>query len=610
MISQPAPKLFVRSIRGRLALLVLAITVPAAVLVAVLTRQAYENELAAVARHLLVTTRTLATLVERKFDASEALLRSLESLPALEHDDIPSFEARVRATVPGRNQWVVLLDATGHQLVNTRLSPGAPLPLSGQESDFWAALRGGQRYVSNVFVGAVAREPVLSVSVPVMRHGMMKYALTLVMLPSALAEAIAMDQISQGEIMAVVDRKGTVAARSRGAERFVGMKATPDMVAAVTSQSSGVIESVTLEGIPTISAFSRCPTIGWTAAMGAPRAEIYASAQSLLRLAATWSAVLIGLAGLAAVWIWRSVVRGMDVLVLETERAGAGNVSPGRLTGLEEIDRVAMVLRDTAERLSLRERDLKHLNETLEERVATRTSELAAANTALVSANRELDDFARVASHDLREPLRSISAFAEIVREENGAQLDETGRSYLDRVCAATKRLSSLLDSILAYSKASSAPLATFETVDLNETVAEVQQDCLHRLTSTRGRIEAGKLGSVCGDPKQLHQLLLNLISNALKFHRPGVPPVVTIQSRRKGRMLHLTVTDNGIGFAQSAADRIFAPFERVDRSYEGSGVGLAIVRRIAERHGGTVCASSTPGVGSRFEVILPIEPA
>ncbi|MEY4940663.1 MAG: hypothetical protein RIQ93_2398, partial [Verrucomicrobiota bacterium] len=452
VMSKFAPKLIIRSIRGRLALLVLAITVPAAVLVAILTARAYDDERAAVASHLLVTTRALAALVESKFDASHALLRGLASLPALERDDIVSFERRVRAAVPAGDQWVVLLDSSGRQLVNTRAPVGAELPNTGQDSDFWEALRSGQNYVSNIFVGPVARQPVLSVSIPVIRKGTLQYVLSLIMLPSVLAEAIAVEKISEGEIVAVYDRKGIVAARSRGADRFVGQKATPDMVAAVTSRSSGVLESDTLEGISTISAFSRCPTIGWTAAMGAPRAEVYASGQRLLRLAATWSGVLIGIAALAALWIWRSVVRGIEVLAQDTERVGAGEIPPADLTGLREIDRVGAVLRQTAERLALRERDLKHLNETLEERVATRTSELAAANTALVNANRELDDFARVASHDLREPLRSISGFAEILREENAAQLDATGRNYLDRVCAATQRLSRLLDAILEYS--------------------------------------------------------------------------------------------------------------------------------------------------------------
>jgi signal transduction histidine kinase len=128
-------------------------------------------------------------------------------------------------------------------------------------------------------------------------------------------------------------------------------------------------------------------------------------------------------------------------------------------------------------------------------------------------------------------------------------------------------------------------------------------------METTRGRIEGAKLGSVYGDARQLHQLLLNLVSNALKFHQPGVPPIVSIQTRKQGRFLQLIVKDNGIGFAESAAERIFAPFERMDHTYEGCGVGLAIVRRIAERHGGTVCATSTPGEGSRFEVILPIQP-
>ena len=594
------------SLRGRLSLLVLMVAVPGLALVAGLTKHAYDQERAAMSRHLTNTTRAVAILAERKFEAAEGLLRGLASLGALQQGDLAGFEAKVRDAVDNRREWIVVSSPEGQQLVNTRVPTGQSLPVTLLEDEFWAAMRRGERYVSNVFTGAITQMPVFSVSIPVMRDGVLRYALSFAMVPAALGDAVAAQQITSDAIVVIIDRKGVIGMRSRSPERFAGKPARPELVDAAAERPEGVIESTTLEGIPSLTAFSRCPTIGWSAAIGAPRAQLYAAAENLLKLAAVWTVLIIVLTGVGAAWIGRTVVRGMDQLVHDTTRVGAGEVPPRHPTGLREIDLVSGALRLTAEQLIARQSELQELNQTLEERVAARTRELDSVNRALVSANRELEDFARVASHDLREPLRSMTSFTDLLQEEHAPQLDVTGRAYLDRVGKSARRMSRLLEAILAYSKASAAPLAEFQLVDLNVIVAEVQQDVTQRLKETNGSIVVGALGQVRGDGRQFHQLLLNLVSNALKFHRPNVPPVVTVESTTDRHSVRLIVHDNGIGFDPEKAERIFAPFERLERTIEGSGMGLAIVRRIAERHGGSVSATSTPGVGSRFEVLLP----
>lgn len=594
------------SLRGRLALLVLLVAAPAFILVAALTKRAYDQERTAVSRHLVTATRAVALLVERKFDSAEALLRGLASARSLEQGDLAAFEERVRATPVAADEWIVLIDPAGQQLMNTRLQAGQPLPRTEMEDGFWPAAQRGERHVSNVFVGPVANAPVLTVSIPVFRDGQLNYALVFAMLPSSLERAVAAHSITSGDIVAVIDRNGVIAVRNRNPERFIGQKARPELISAAAAQREGVFESDTLEGIASLSAFSRCGSIGWTVAIGAPRAELYASARGLLRVAAIWTAVIVALVCAVAAWIARSVIRGMDSLVADTVRIGVGEPPAGRRVGLHEVDVVAGALSATADKLSQRERELRLLNQTLEQRVASRTRELDQANRALQSANRELEDFARVAAHDLRQPLRSMISFAELLQAEHGAQLDAAGRDYLNRVCAAGLRLSGMLEAILAYSTASAAPLAPLQRVDLKHAVAAAEQDLAQPLQQTGGRIETGTLGSVDADPQQLHQLLLNLIGNGVKFHRPQVPPVVRVESWANEHWLHVTVSDNGIGFPPASAERIFAPFERLERRIQGSGIGLAIVRRIAERHGGSVRATSTPGEGSQFEVILP----
>lgn len=594
------------SVAGRLALLVLAVAVPGAVLVGLLTKRAYDAERAAVAKHLMTSTRAVATLAERKFDAGEALVRGLASYPALHAGDLPAFETRARQVLENPDDWIVLIDANGEQRINTRVPLGGELPKVILPAEFLATLKTGSRYVSDVLFGPVVAGPVLTVTIPVLLDGKLAYGITLAMTPAALARAVAIRELTKTQIVVILDRQGVVAARSRGAERFVGKPATPDLVAATASAPEGIIESRTLEGISTVTAFARCPTIGWTAAIGVPRAELNESAHQVLRLTLVWTFLMVMVAATLAWWIGRALVRGFADLVASTQHLARGEIPASVPSPLQEIDRVSLAVQKAARELSVRDRELKRLNDELETRVAVRTRELDQANTALRSANRELEDFARVAAHDLREPLRSMTAFTDVLREEHRQQLDETGRGYLDRVSRAAGRLSALLEAILAYSKTSTAPLGAFERVDLNHTLAAVQQDLTARIVQTGGRVEAAALPEVRGDAKQLHQLMMNLVGNALKFHRPGVPPVVSLKSVAADGWVTLWVTDNGIGFDPAAVERVFAPFERLHREYDGSGIGLAIVRRIAERHGGSVQATSQPGVGSTFIVRLP----
>ncbi len=251
---------------------------------------------------------------------------------------------------------------------------------------------------------------------------------------------------------------------------------------------------------------------------------------------------------------------------------------------------------------------LRDVNRTLEARVDERTAALGEANRELEARNRELQEFAYVASHDLQEPLRKIQSFAGLLASDHSATLGDEGRFFLQRIDDAASRMSRLVRDLLALSRIATRG-QDFQPVDLGQTLDLVMSDLELRLADTRGRVEVeGALPTIKADPLQMHQLLLNLVGNALKFVRPGVPPYVEVIAEDLGAQVRLTVQDNGVGFEQKYADRIFAPFQRLHgrTEYEGTGMGLAIVRRIVERHGGTITAESTPGEGSRFVVTLP----
>jgi signal transduction histidine kinase len=238
----------------------------------------------------------------------------------------------------------------------------------------------------------------------------------------------------------------------------------------------------------------------------------------------------------------------------------------------------------------------------------------------LARSNRELGDFATMASHDLQEPLRKVRAFADLLVEQYGPALDAEARDYLERMQNAARRMQALIHDLLALSRIDHKA-QPFAPVDLAVVAREVVADLELRIAQTGGHLELGDLPTIEAEPLQMRQLLQNLIGNALKFHRPNVPPVVKLHSRMvasqrlsRGAGAHsevyyeISVEDNGIGFDEKYLDRIFGVFQRLHGrgAYEGTGIGLAVCRKIAERHGGSITATSTLGQGASFLVTLP----
>lgn len=230
----------------------------------------------------------------------------------------------------------------------------------------------------------------------------------------------------------------------------------------------------------------------------------------------------------------------------------------------------------------------------------------------LSRANAELQQFASIASHDLQEPLRKIQAFGQRLKATYGDVLNEQGQDYLERMQNAAQRMQALIDDLLALSRVATRALP-FTPVNLTQIAQEVLSDLEVLIQQTDGRVMLCELPTIDADAMQMRQLLQNLIGNALKFHRQHEFPIVKIYSQniikeKAGEQCEIIIEDNGIGFDEKYLDRIFNVFQRLhSRSeYEGTGMGLAICRKIAERHGGSITAVSKPGQGAKFIVTLP----
>jgi light-regulated signal transduction histidine kinase (bacteriophytochrome) len=251
-----------------------------------------------------------------------------------------------------------------------------------------------------------------------------------------------------------------------------------------------------------------------------------------------------------------------------------------------------------------------------------KSEEIELKNIELDKMNKELKSFAYISSHDLQEPLRKIQTFASRIVDKEKENLSEEGNELFNRMQASAARMQSLIDDLLAYSRTHTSEL-NFEKVNLNTLIEEVVQDLKEEIEQRQATIQTDNLQEVRVIPFQLQQLFYNLISNSLKFSKPEQPLKITIKSEYiKGNTLeienidssttycHISFEDNGIGFEQQYSEKIFELFQRLygRNEYNGTGIGLAIVKRIVDNHNGAITAKGEEGKGATFDIYLPVE--
>ncbi|KUJ60854.1 PAS domain-containing sensor histidine kinase [Flavobacteriaceae bacterium CRH] len=264
--------------------------------------------------------------------------------------------------------------------------------------------------------------------------------------------------------------------------------------------------------------------------------------------------------------------------------------------------------------------DQKNFTDKLEKEVYERTAELEQKNKDLINMNIELQSFAYISSHDLQEPLRKIQTFASRLSDLDEQNISAKAKTYLSRIEVSAKRMQTLIQDLLAYSRTNSAD-RVFVKANLDEIAEEVKSDFSERIEETNAVIHFHPLGEITVIPFQFRQLLHNLIGNALKFLRNDVTPNVEIKAERiKGDQIkhqvdfpdkiyyHLTISDNGIGFDAEYNERIFEVFQRLntESEFSGTGIGLAIVKKIVENHKGIITANGQKGKGATFDIYLP----
>ena len=259
---------------------------------------------------------------------------------------------------------------------------------------------------------------------------------------------------------------------------------------------------------------------------------------------------------------------------------------------------VSAAIRDISEKKKL-ENQIREININLEKKVKQRTAELE-------TKNKELEQFAYVASHDLQEPLRTTSSFVGFLQEEYYGKLDENANSYLNYISQATERMQTLIKDLLDYSRIGRKTI--LQEVDCNEILSDVMADLSSAIEETNAKISVIEpLPVVKGYATELKQLFQNLISNSIKFHKENLAPEITISSKKLPGAWEFSFCDNGIGIDKQHHERIFIIFQRLHNrmDYEGSGIGLSHCKKIVELHGGKLWVDSQPGEGSNFQFTL-----
>lgn len=283
---------------------------------------------------------------------------------------------------------------------------------------------------------------------------------------------------------------------------------------------------------------------------------------------------------------------------------------------LEKRQKLEKALQDEKERLESRVNErtsqLKLTNEGLREEIKKRQKverKLRKFSDELKRSNHELEEFAYVSSHDLQEPLRKIRAFGDLLAEEYGGKLGD-GKEYLLRMQSSANRMSQLIEDLLTFSRVTTKTAVT-KDIDLNIIMHDVINDLDNRIKREQGEVRIlSKLPTIRADETHMRQLFQNLISNGLKFHDPKTKPVVEISYQKENNAHTILVKDNGIGIEEEYLDKIFAVFQRLHakQAFDGTGIGLAVCKKIVERYNGTIKVESQLGVGTTFNISMPIE--
>jgi signal transduction histidine kinase len=592
-------------LKWHLILLVVGTLLPVVAFTGVVLHRLSESERAMAERRLLRSARELASLLDREMSGTIRTLSALAESERLDRGDLQAFHAEASRVLKTQPSWslVILLSPEGGQLVNTGLPWGKDLPAVNEPASLSRVIAMRRPIVGDLARGR-RKGGILAfpVRVPVVRGGAVRYVLTAVITPKALASLVG-QQLSPNEewTRTVVDGQGVIVARSRDPERFVGQPGTPSFLRRIREAPEALQPETTMEGKPVYLAFRRADLSGWTAVIAVPRDVVEGPARRSLLVVTGIGLALLTLSGVGASLFSRRLSRSLESAALAADTLALGQRPETRPSSVAELARLSEALERSAELLIQK-------GEQLNEQLARTEAARADAETA----SRGKDHFMAMLGHELRNPLAPIRNGVYLLREllppdEKVARV----RTVIERQLA---HLTRLVDDLLDASRTERGKVALkTQPLDLCLVVREAFGDFKDRFDQAGFACHLAvpeKPVRIEGDPTRLAQCVGNLLHNALKFTPAGGR--VNLSLSVNDGLAHLDVEDDGIGIDPALLPMLFQPFSQgpqsLDRSQGGLGLGLALVKGLVELHGGTVnVASAGTGLGTRFTIRLPL---
>lgn len=599
---------FFAGVRARLMLLAAFCTLPAFGILFYSARLTDERNIEKAKADLQAHAASAAAELEADIRSAAVMLRALSRIPTVADLKSPQCLQDLRRIVAADSRFA---NVNGFTPTGEFVCSGLPISAGVNVADrdyFLRALASDEVIVGEPVTTRLRGRPVLPVAVAVRDPlGKPKSVLSVNLNLEKFADRVTRSAVEPNTVMTLWDGRAKVVFRWPDLEQVTG-KTFSELPTGreITSRPSGYFEALGLDGARRIVGFASVP--GWKdlnlkLSFSLPLDSLHAPSREALRRNVR---LLVALMALSFVIAWSMaevmVRRRLIALAYVAERMKAGDlhVRTQKPYPPDEFGVLARSFDEMADTLHLRELELKKLNAELEQRVADRTRELE-------EAVKELESFSYSVSHDLRAPLRHMQGYAEMLRPERD-RLSGEARRYLDSIGRAAARMSRLIDDLLAFSRVGRSEMAV-HPVGLNEVVTGVIESLE---AETRGRNlvwKVAELPAVVGNRPMLVQLMANLLGNAVKYTRPREPGEIEIGWTGEGEdRIIVFVRDNGVGFDMRYASKLFGVFQRLHRSdeFEGTGIGLAIVRRVAHRHGGRVWAESVPDKGSTFYFTLP----